>query len=293
MSARSARLALLVPLVPLVALAACSLRDPAPAAHSWRTVSVARQAQDGDSLRVRVEYGGGTLTVARAPRPALYDLRLRYDEEHFESVRSFSPATSTLTLSVRKRGRGSLLGGRREQRGSLALGLAAGVPLSLSLDLGAARGDLDLSGLAVRRLDVKSGASETRLRFGTPNPTPMDELTVMASAAGLDIQQLGNANAGRARVKASVAGVDLDFSGAWARDMELSLDVAVGGVTLRVPRTLGLRVRMDKVLASFDHDGFVRDGDSYYSAGWERAPRKLTIDASAVLGSVDVRWLER
>ena len=280
-------------LAPLAALAACSLGDPVPAAHSWRTVSAARQVQDADSLRVRVAYGGGTLTVAPSSQPTLYDMRLRYDEEHFEAVRSFNSATSTLTVSVRKRGRGSLLGSRREQDGSLALGLAPDIPLSVALDLGAARADLDLGGLALRRLEVKSRASETRLRFGMPNPVPMDELAVMASAAGLDIRQLGNANAERARVKGSVAGVDLDLSGAWARDMELSLDVAVGGVTLRVPRALGVRVRLDKVLASFDDDGFVRDGDSYYSTSWERAARKLTVDASAVLGSVDVRWLER
>jgi hypothetical protein len=285
-SARAARLAA------LLALAACGLRDPAPAAHAWRTVSAARQAHDGDSLRVRLAYGGGTLSVTRTSQPMLYDMRLRYDDEQFEAVRSFNPATSTLTVSVRKRGRGSLLGDRREQGGSLALALAPTVPVSLELDLGAARSDVDLSGLAVRRLDVKSGASETRLRFGTPNATTMDELTVAAGAAGLDIRQLGNANAERARVKGSVADVDLDFSGAWVRDMELSLDVAVGGVTLRIPRALGVRIRLDKVLASFDDDGFVRDDDTYYSASWERSSRRLTIDASTVLGSVDVRWLE-
>ena len=94
-------------------------------------------------------------------------------------------------------------------------------------------------------------------------------------------------------MKCSVGGVDLDLSGAWVSDMELSLDVAVGGVTLRVPRDLGVRLRLDKVLASFDDDGFVRDGDSYYSASWERAPHKVTIDASTVLGSVEVDWVDR
>jgi hypothetical protein len=278
--------------IPVLALAGCTVRDRAPAAQSWRTVSAARQETGADSLRVRVEYGAGTLSLTRATQPLLYDVRLRYDESRFETERTFDSATSTLTLGVRRRGRNHFLTGHSEG-GSLTLGLAPTVPLDLSLDLGAARGDLDLSGMSVRRLHVQSGASETRLRFGTPNATAMDELTVHAGAAGVEVRQLGNAHASRARVKCAIGGVDLDLSGAWATDMDLALDVSVGEVTLRIPRDLGVRVRLDKVLASFDDAGFTRDGDAYYSASWARAPHKLTIDAATVLGSIDVRWVER
>ncbi len=95
------------------------------------------------------------------------------------------------------------------------------------------------------------------------------------------------------RVVCGVGNVDLDFSGAWPRDMTLDIEVAVGGATLRIPREIGVRIQLDKVLASFDKDGFERRGDSYYNAAWATSPRKLTIIASTVLGSFDVEWIGR
>jgi hypothetical protein len=197
------------------------------------------------------------------------------------------------SLHVRVRYGVALWAGRKGRKGEMRLLLAPAMPLDLDLDLGAAEADLDLTGLTVERLRVSSGATETRVRFGAPNPVPLRELSITSGAADVRVEGLGDANADRVRVKCAVGSVALDLGGSWPRDMDLTLDVAVGGTTIRVPRGVGVRVRLDKVLASFDSDGLTRRGDSYYSAGYDAAPRKVTVDARTVLGSFEVHWLDR
>ncbi|MDQ3696496.1 MAG: cell wall-active antibiotics response protein [Gemmatimonadota bacterium] len=277
----------------VIAAAAAFVAAPA-GAQSWRTVTAARQARATDSMRVDIDYGLGRLTLGLAPAGLLYDLRMRYDEQRAEPVRAFDEASSKLTVGVRQLERGSAIwSGRRGHGGELALTMAAGVLLDLSLDIGATASRIDLAGLSVRSLRVRAGASETRLAFGAPNPVPLRDLSIEVAAAELDVRQLGNANAERVSVRCAVGDVELDLSGAWARDMHLELDLVLGSVTLRVPRDIGVRVRLNKVLASFDHPALVRRGDDYVSANFDAAPRKLTIEASTVLGSLDVLWLDR
>jgi predicted membrane protein len=119
----------------------------------------------------------------------------------------------------------------------------------------------------------------------------LQELRVDGGAAQLEVRQLGNANAEHVRVECGVGDVTLDLSGAWARDAQLSLEVALGNTTLRVPRDVGVRIRLDKVLASFEHPGFTRRGDLYYSANYDAAARKVSVDASTVFGGFEVEWL--
>ena len=273
-------------------LTAVLIAAPLPA-QSWRTVTAARQLHQTDSLKVRVDYRVGTLRLAGSTKALLYDVKLRYDEEKFDAVRSFETGSSTLVIGTRQLDERSAVISGRKQLGEMSLALAPNVQLDIDLQTGASLADLDFTGLAVTRLVVNSGASETKFRFGTPNPATMSELVVQVGAASVEGRQLGNTGADRVRVECGVGNVDLDFSGAWPRDMSVGLNVAVGGATLRIPREIGVRIQLDKVLASFSQEGFERRGDSYYNAAWATASRKLTIVASTVLGSLKVEWIGR
>ncbi|MBC7791566.1 MAG: hypothetical protein H7Z74_16585 [Anaerolineae bacterium] len=277
----------------IVALLATIFIAPSLPAQSWRTVTAARQLQDADSLKVRVDYRVGTLRLASSPQPLLYDVQLRYDEEKFDAVRSFEVGSATLTVGTRQLDERNAVISGRKQLGEMSLAFAPDVQLDIDLQTGASLSDLDFTGLSITRLVVNSGASETKFRFGTLNPAIMRELLIEVGAASVEGRQLGNTGAERVRVECGVGNVDLDFSGAWARDMTLDLDVAVGGATLRIPRDIGVQIQLDKVLASFNKPGLERRGDSYYNAAWATGSRKLTIVASTVLGSLNVEWIER
>jgi hypothetical protein len=68
--------------------------------------------------------------------------------------------------------------------------------------------------------------------------------------------------------------------------------MAVGGITLRLPRKAGVRITMDKFLSSFEPSGLVRRGDAFVSTNYERAERRLELDLTTAIGGVDVEWME-
>ena len=62
-------------------------------------------------------------------------------------------------------------------------------------------------------------------------------------------------------------------------------------MTLRLPRGIGVRLRKESFLSSFDTQGFTRRGDYWYTANYDRAPIRLDLSVDAAIGSVDVDWI--
>ena len=268
---------------------ACLALAAAPAAsraQEWRTLEVSRQVRDTQPLRVRVTYGAGELGLRRANASQLYEMRVRYNALRSEPVHAFDSAARTLRLGVqRASSRGE---GDRDQAGTLQLALSNRVPLDLTLDLGAVEADLDLGGLRLNRLMVESGASDARIRFDTSNEVPMESLDLDVGVASLRAANLANANAREVRVNARVGSVDLDFGGEWTQDVELRVEVALGGVTVRVPADVGVKVDVQKFLTSFDEAGLVKRGNAWYSPNWDTATHKLSVNAETAIGRLRI-----
>ena len=275
----------------VLAIAIGASAGAAPA-QSWRTVEAFRPARSLDTLRVRVDYTVGALRVQAAGDSLLYRAQLRYDAERFEPVRAFDAASGTLNVGVRGDDRIPLRGSSGKEQGTLTLALASAQPVDLELDLGATDSDLDLSGIPVSRLVIASGVSELSLRFATENPVVMRELTIDAGVASVTVDHLGNANAERMRVSGTVGRIELDMRGAWTGTREIEVVVTFGVATVRVPRSVGVRVTHSRVLGTFDAAGFTQRGDEYVNAAWGTAEQKLYIDARTTFGSLDVQWIE-
>ena len=139
-------------------------------AQSWRTVTMSRQLENNDEVRVMVEYGAGEVTLRSVDGGLMYRMNLEYDEEKFEPVADFTG--DRLRLGIESIRRNVSIRGR--QSGSLELELARGVPMDLDLEFGAVQADIDLGGLALTDLNLSSGASESVIDVSEPNPIPME-----------------------------------------------------------------------------------------------------------------------
>jgi len=175
----------------------------------------------------------------------------------------------------------------------MRLALTRDVPLDLSFDMGAVQATLDLTGLSVSDLRVRTGASETTMRFGAPNPVPMRAMEVDVGAAAFTASGLANANTGEIRIGGGVGGVELSFDGEWTRDIEASVHVVLGGVKIRVPSDVGVRVEVGKMLAQFEHDGLIERDGAWYSSNWESASRHLRLRATTLFGGLEIERIGR
>ena len=271
-----------------VAGAAAAVLLPAMAeGQSWNTVTMSRQLEDSEEIRVSVEYGAGAFTVRSIDEGLLYRMNLRYDEDKFEPVADFSG--DRLHLGVETIGRSVSLKGR--EAGELELELARGVPMDLDLEFGAVKADIDLGGLALTDLDLSTGASESYVDISEPNPLQIGTATFEAGAAEFALHVLGNLNAERIDVDAGVGHITLGLEGRWRRDAELSIDMGLGALELVIPEGLGIRLRKDSFLTSLDSEGLIKRGDVYESPDFEDAEHRVEIDLDAAFGSIEVKWV--
>jgi hypothetical protein len=266
---------------------AAALMPGTASAQSWKTVTMSRQLEDNEEVRVYVEYGAGHFTVRSVDEGLLYRMNLRYDEDKFEPVADYSG--NRLHLGVESISRGINIKGR--EAGKLELELARGVPMDLDLEFGAVRANIDLGGLALTDLDLSTGASESTVDISEPNPLGMTTAKFEVGAAEFSVRHLGNLHAERIEVDAGVGSITLGLDGDWKDDARLSIDMGLGSLELLVPEGLGIQLRKDSFLASLDSEGLIKRGDVYESLDFEEAEHRVVIDVDAAFGSIEVVWV--
>jgi hypothetical protein len=84
----------------------------------------------------------------------------------------------------------------------------------------------------VNRLMVRQGAGRFELDFSAPNPEPMELLEVSSEAAGIEPENLANANFSEMRLSEGAAGYEVDLGGSISRDAEAKIEVSLSSVEI-------------------------------------------------------------
>lgn len=163
------------------------------------------------------------------------------------------------------------------------------VPMEMDLEMGGSRGDLDFTGLPLRRLRLEAGASDLVIHFDVPNPAQMESLKVRAGAANLRMEGIGNAGPQEMRVEGGVGNMILDFSGNWPESAQVTVVAGAGSLTLRVPRHIGVRVELEGGLSNLQVDPQLALSEgAYINSAYSQTDRHLLITLRVGMGSVAV-----
>ena len=274
------------PVALLLAAALAGVATPALAQH-WRTLDASRQLRDTTPLAVRIEYAAGTLDVRPVASGDLYTLHLKYDADRSEPLSRYDSAARSLVLGVRSH-RVMWNHGDRDG-GAMQAQLSTRVPMDLTVEIGAGEGTLELGGLRLTDLVVKGGAADATISFDAPNPVPMRTMRLEAGAASVKVQHAANAGTERVNATVGVGGLDLDFTGPLARDLDITASVALGDLTLRVSPEVGVYVDARSFLGSLKNSGLVKRNDGWYSAGYDTARRHVRVRLRAFIGGFTLR----
>jgi hypothetical protein len=257
-------------------------------AQSWKSLDVSRQLRDTTEHTIRVRYPVGRISVRSTKDPVIYAMHLRYDEDRMYPLHRYDADLHRLTVGFEGDEHRWNTSRRNMDESEMQLELSDAVPLDLDLQIGAAEARLNVGGLAVTRMRLETGAADARLDFSERNKTEMRRLDIQLGAAGFVIRNLGNARVSDIRVEGGVGKVDLDFGGKIENDVRVDANVALGKLYLRLPRDVGVRVEVQRVIAAFDHRGLTKRGDAYYSDNWDDAKIRMRIRAETVFGAVEI-----
>jgi hypothetical protein len=262
-------------------------------AQTMRPFSTFRQLHGETRLSARIEYGAGSLRLEPGQPGELYRMDLSYDEDRFVPTSDFDASSRSVVLGVQARGDGGVrVISRNQLQQTAGVAISPRVDLALDLTLGAVDADLELGGLRISDLALKTGASRTTVRFSRPNAIQCRRASFSAGAAEVEVLGLGNSRCEQIDYEGGVGQVLLDFSGASSTSARVRVKMAVGGITLRLPRKAGIRISMDKFLSSFEPAGLVRRGNAFISTNYEGAERRVDLDLTTAMGGVEVEWVE-
>jgi hypothetical protein len=262
-------------------------------AQTMRPFETFRQLHGETRLVARLEYAAGSLRLAPGRPGELYRMDVGYDESRFVPVSDYDASSGSVFLGLRAAGEGGVrVVSRNQLRQIAAVAISPKVDVALDLTLGAAEAELELGGLRVTNLQLKSGASRTVIRFSKPNGTRCQRASISAGAADVSVLGLGNSRCDLIEFEGGVGKVLLDFAGAWTSNAQVEVKMAMGELTLRLPRRVGVRISMDKFLSSFEPAGLVRRGETFQSPNYDSNQRHLDLDLTTAVGGVNVEWVE-
>ena len=263
--------------------------------QDWQTLTTSRQLTGEEKLTATVQFLSGTVRVFPADNRTLYKAEIRYDAEQFRPLNRFRAGSSfSLRVGLDADGFTGDLDLDESSPQYLDLALPLVVPVDLTMELGVARADIELGGLAISKVEIRTGASEATMRFSSANRTECSRLDLKAGGARFDLEGLGNSRCQRVEVVGVAGDITLDFSGSWTDGarMEVEAKMGLGQLTLRIPQGLGVRVDLDRFLVSFDKAGLTQQGAYWYSSNYEEADTHVNIKLNAAFGDIDVVWVK-
>jgi hypothetical protein len=242
---------------------------------------------DATAADVHITFGAGELRLRPGVEEGLMEADFAYNVDKLKPVVNEDRRGDRLDVSLRLDAEGLSFSFGDETHNEWDIRLSDRVPMSLDLDLGAARGRLDLGGLRLTEARIKVGAADVEIEWDEPNPELLDLLEVDSGAASLKMHQLGNAHFDQMNFTGGAGNFDLDFSGDWQESARVSINAGLSNLTLILPSDVGVKVDTgDKALANVNAEGFRRQGTAWVNNAYGESDLELIITVDIGLGNL-------
>lgn len=262
-------------------------------ADEGRTVtqSYSEPAAGDQLLKATVDLKVGELQVSPGNPDLAYELELRYNETMFKPRVDFQRSEGQAMLDIALEGEGKT-SFRNMGNSLIRLQVNPATPLDLTANSGVGSNTIDLSGLSLQNMQMQAGVGETRVSMLQPNRVACDRVSIVAGVGAFELIGLGNFSSRSFDFRGGVGDSRLEFSGDWSVLGEVSVEVGVGQVELRIPRSLGAEIQISKgFFSDASLPEFEKEGNTYYSDNRGRVEKTIRIRVQAGIGGVAVRWI--
>ncbi len=273
----------------LLLLAGCSFEDRVPI--EMTATSQSQPLGKEKTLESTIRFDIGSLEITGGHKgTSLYSYDLEYDKASYQPEVRYDPGEEgRFSFNLQSMHRSGLR--RQRQANRLRLAFNDSIPLSMKVSAGVGDARISLSGMKISRFEFDSGVGGAKLSAYEPNSIPCEFVRLKNGVGGFDATGLGNLNFKEFEFEGGVGGANLDFSGEWKQNADMRIRVGVGGVTVRLPRDIGVKVEAEKHFLSGLHlDGFDQRDSYYYSHNYDTAAVRVAVRVETGIGGVKITW---
>lgn len=279
----------------LFPLLLCFLALQAPAQQSRLRKDIPSQGEK--RLVVNLEVGAATMKLGSHAGPPLVKVDILHTPGKAPQISyKHSGADGRLTITSKQDDQKgfSILGGKKVvSKDAWTLSISRDLPCVLDVGFGLGSGTADFGGLNIEELTFATGLSEVELNFSMPCQGTARKVELATGLGSMEVKGLSNLKMSALSFAGGMGSALLEFSGKYRQNLNVELDVGMGSLSLKVPESMGVKVRHDdNFLSSHEFDRLERSSNNtWYSGNWREVPGNLSFELSVGMGSVDLEWI--
>ena len=275
------------------------------------TFSRSERLEGQDNLYAKLVLGGGKIWLTKSSHGELFSVDVEYSKDDIKPVFDYRDddydGDAMLFFSITSRDEDEdfyeyfddddffdedhdiHLGLSSLKKTSWDLKFTDEIPIEFEIAVGAAKANLDFTGMKISDLNIETGASRMFINFDEPNPIVMDEMNLELGLAKFKGKHLLNANFDELNIEAGVGSVTLELTGEINRRVYVNMDVGLASTTIILPSNAGVKIYMETTfLTSVDTDELIEIRDDVYeSENWGESEAELIIEIDAAIGLVE------
>jgi hypothetical protein len=247
-------------------------------------------------LKVILDVSFGSVTIERGEHDKIAVIEYEEDETNRQKLLvsyDISDDVGKLHVKLKESTRfwNNNDSDEEEHHRHLTVRFSDAVPISFEIELGAGRGEVNLTDLQVKDLKISTGASSVTMKCSKPNPIFTDDIEIESGVSKFTATDLGNLNFRNMKFSGGVGSYKLDFNGKFRQSAEVQVEVGLGSINIYIPKNIPAKlVYDDNWLSSFslDDDFEKKRNGVYETEDFSDAFKRLTIRLESGLGSVKV-----
>lgn len=256
---------LLLNLFALYVLTACDLsfRSNEEENREERILNQNIQMGDVELVNTNISMKAGKLLITGGAKD-LMEAHIQYSREAWKPEINFSEDGETGQLSIEQPEMSVNLNlDLDEDMNTWTIKLNDRVKQDFYCEIGAGQIDLNLQGMNFSRVHIDAGVGEHNI-------------------------DLRDCSVPEIEINAGVGQVSIDLTGQWRNDLDADINGGIGELNLRLPRDVGIHLKVTGGLGDVDAPELSRDGHTYTNDLYGKATHSLDFDIKAGIGSIKV-----
>jgi len=243
-------------------------------------------------LDVSVSYGMGDFVIGSSGQNNLIEGSITYDSRNIKPIVDMEPVGSSgfLTIKTEKDEETDHINIFKDFDNELVFNLPPRIKTDLFLDFGVGEADINLTDIAITKLNVDCGLSDVEIHIDERNSVTCESVIIENGMGDLDIFELGNLAAEKMEINIGVGSASIDLSGDKIYDTDVDIDVGLGSLDLILPKKANIELEVDSsFLSSTDIYGLKqKKNKKWVSPNWKNNYPTITLDINVGMGSVDI-----